>query len=201
MNLKKSVCLFLFTVCLLPLVDAQKGQVGLTFSAFSDNDVARFKSIEDDSRTDAGKSFTYGLTYLKPLNKWLDLETGLEFRSCSIVRTSIMVDPVRGIFSLLRSETMSLLSLPATVRANFLHYFFVNAGFLLDADLSSNSIVASQTGIGTLFGLGLKYDFKNGISAFVNPIMKVHSFPLSFHQNQEHFLESTVRFGITYKLK
>ncbi|MBV5281153.1 MAG: outer membrane beta-barrel protein [Paludibacter sp.] len=199
MKLRKSVCLVLVFLCLSTLMSAQKGQLGITFSALSDNDVARFRSVIDDSSTDAGKSFTYGISYLKPLNKWLELETGLEYLSCPIETKSI-VGTVNGVTTLTRSATLSMLTAPVTVRANFLKYFFVNAGVLLDIDVSSNSIINSQTGLGSLLGLGVKYDFKNGISVFVNPYAKIHSFPLSFDRDQQHFMESAVRFGIAYKL-
>ena len=199
MKLRKSVCLVLVFLCLSTLMSAQKGQLGITFSALSDNDVARFRSVIDDSSTGAGKSFAYGISYLKPLNKWLELETGLEYLSCPIETKSI-VGTVNGVTTLTRSATLSMLTAPVTVRANFLKYFFVNAGVLLDIDVSSNSIINSQTGLGSLLGLGVKYDFKNGISVFVNPYAKIHSFPLSFNRNQQHFMESAVRFGIAYKL-
>jgi len=199
MNSKKSVCLVLVFLCLSTLMSAQKGQLGITFSALSDNGVARFRSMEDDSSTDAGKSFTYGISYLKPLNKWLDIETGLEYLSCPIETKSI-VGTINGVTTLTRSATLSMLSAPVTVRANFLKYFFVNAGLLLDIDVSSNSIINSQSGLGSLLGLGLKYDFKNGISVFVNPYSKIHLFPLTFERDQQHFMESAVRFGIAYKL-
>ncbi|HZK68893.1 MAG TPA: outer membrane beta-barrel protein [Paludibacter sp.] len=199
MKLRKSVCLVLVFLCLSTLMSAQKGQLGITFSAMSDNGVARFRSVEDDSSTDAGKSFTYGISYLKPLNKWLDIETGLEYLSCPIETKSI-VGTINGVTTLTRSSTLSMLSIPVTVRANFLKYFFVNGGLLLDVDVSENSIINSQSGLGSILGLGLKYDFKNGISVFVNPYSKIHLFPLTFERNQQHFLESAVRFGIAYKL-
>lgn len=199
MNSRKTICLLLFSVCLANFACAQKGQLGITFSALSDNGVARFRSVEDDSSTDAGKSFTYGISYLKPLNKWLELETGLEYLSCPIETKSIVSTP-NGVTTLTRSSTLSMLSLPVTVRVNFLKHFFVNGGLLLDVDVSSNSIINSQSGLGSLLGLGLKYDFKNGISVFVNPYSKIHLFPLSFEHNQQHLLESAVRFGIAYKL-
>ena len=200
MKLRKSVCLVLVFLCLSTLMSAQKGQLGITFSAMSDNGVARFGSgYIDDSSTDAGKSFTYGISYLKPLNKWLDIETGLEYLSCPVEKRIIYIGPTTGLFTSQRA-TLSMLSLPITVRANFLKYFFVNTGLLLDIDVSSNSIINSQSGLGTLLGLGMKYDFKNGISLFVNPYTKVHLFPLTFERNQQHFMESAVRFGIAYKL-
>jgi hypothetical protein len=199
MHLRKFLILLLVFVCFATVVSAQKGQLGITFSALSDNGVARFRSMEDDSSTDAGKSFTYGISYLKPLNKWLDIETGLEYLSCP-VETKSIVGTINGVTTLTRSGTLSMLSMPVAVRANFLKYFFVNAGLLLDIDVSSNSIINSQTGLGSLLGLGMKDDFKNGISVFVNPYSKIHLFPLTFERDQQHFMESAVRFGITYKL-
>ena len=199
MKLRKSVCLVLVFLCLSTLMSAQKGQLGITFSALSDNDVARFRSVIDDSSTGAGKSFTYGISYLKPLNKWLDIETGQEYLSCPI-QTKSIVGTINGVTTLTRSATLSMLSAPVTVRANFLKYFFVNAGLLLDIDVSSNSIVNSQSGLGSVLGLGVKYDFKNGISVFVNPYSKIHLFPLTFERDQQHFMESAVRFGVAYKL-
>lgn len=200
MKLRKSVCLVLVFLCLSTLMSAQKGQLGITFSAMSDNGVARFGSgYIDDSSTDAGKSFTYGISYLKPLNKWLDIETGLEYLSCPVEKRIIYIGPTTGLFTSQRA-TLSMLSIPITVRANFLKYFFVNAGLLLDIDVSSNSIINSQSGLGSLLGLGIKYDFRNGISVFVNPYSKIHLFPLTFERDQQHFMESAVRFGITYKL-
>ena len=199
MKLRKSVCLVLVFLCLSTLLSAQKGQLGITFSALSDNDVARFRSVIDDSSTGAGKSFTYGISYLKPLNKWLDIETGLEYLSCPI-QTKSIVGTINGVTTLTRSATLSMLTAPVTVRANFLKYFFVNGGLLLDVDVSSNSIVNSQSGLGSVLGLGVKYDFKNGISVFVNPYSKIHLFPLTFERDQQHFMESAVRFGVAYKL-
>jgi hypothetical protein len=200
MKLRKSVCLVLVFLCLSTLMSAQKGQLGITFSAMSDNGVARFGiGYIDDSSTDAGKSFTYGISYLKPLNKWLDIETGLEYLSCPVEKRIIYIGPTTGLFTSQRA-TLSMLSIPITVRANFLKYFFVNAGLLLDIDVCSNSIINSQSGLGSLLGLGIKYDFRNGISVFVNPYSKIHLFPLTFERDQQHFMESAVRFGITYKL-
>ena len=197
----KKVYYLLFILMLSPSVmKAQKAEVGITFSALSDNSIARFgDNYISDSGTDAGKSHTFGITYLKPLNKWLDIETGVEFLQSKASIHSI-VSTTSGVTTVFRYGTLSLLNVPLGVRANFWKYCFVNGGVFLDIDVSSNSPVQTQTGLGSLLGFGLKYDFKTGISLFVNPYMKIHSFPLSFQTDQEHLLESAVRFGVSYKL-
>ena|ERR1035437_5043032 len=198
--MKNISCLLLIFMLSAPVLKAQKAEVGITFSALSDNSIARFKDdYMSDSGTDAGKSYTFGITYLKPLNKWLNVETGIELLQSKASIHSI-VSTTSGVTTVFRYGTLSLLNVPLGVRANFWKYCFVNGGVVLDVDVSSNSPVQTQTGLGSLLGFGLKYDFKTGISLFVNPYMKIHSFPLSFQTNQEHLLESAVRFGVSYKL-
>jgi len=198
--MKNISCLLLIFMLSAPVLKAQKAEVGITFSALSDNSIARFKDdYMSDSGTDAGKSYTFGITYLKPLNKWLNVETGIEFLQSKASIHSI-VSTTSGVTTVFRYGTLSLLNVPLGVRANFWKYCFVNGGVFLDIDVSSNSPVQTQTGLGSLLGFGLKYDFKTGISLFVNPYMKIHSFPLSFQTDQEHLLESAVRFGVSYKL-
>ena len=199
----KKVYYLLFILMLSPSVmKAQKAEVGITFSALSDNSIARFgDNYISDSGTDAGKSHTFGITYLKPLNKWLDIETGVEFLQ-SKVSTHSILNTMHGlnISTVTHTGTMSLINIPVGLRASFWKYCFVNGGLFIDMDVSSDSPVNSQSGLGSLLGFGLKYDFKTGISLFVNPYMKIHSFPLSFQTNHEHLFESAVRFGVSYKL-
>lgn len=199
MNLKKLICLLFALNFYVVLIVAQKGSIGVSFSAFSDNDVARFKSLEDNSSFGAGKSYSYGISYLKPLNKWLELETGMEYVYGVVNKSSDVHDIGMGVVSYTSTSNLALLNVPITVRANFLKYFFVNAGLLVDLDVSKNSIIESQTGIGTMFGLGVKYDFKSGMSVFVNPYSKIHVFPVAMNNNPAHFLETAVRIGIMYK--
>jgi len=197
---KLYVLLFIF-VLFASEMKAQKAEVGITFSAMSNNDIVRFKSIEDDSGSDAGKSYSFGVTYVKPLNKWLGIESGIEFLQ-GHVSTHSMMSTMHGlnISTVTHSGTMSLINIPVGLRASFWKYCFVNGGLFIDMDVSSDSPVNSQLGIGSQLGFGLKYDFKTGISVFVNPYTKVHTFPLSFQSNQEHLFESAIRFGMSYQL-
>lgn len=192
------VLLFIF-VLFASEMKAQKAEVGITFSALSNNDIARFKSIEDDSGSDAGKSYSFGVTYVKPLNSWLSIESGIEFLQGKAATHSI-VSTMYGLSTVSHSGTMSLINIPVGLRASFWKYCFVNGGLFIDMDTSSDSPINSQSGIGSQLGFGLKYNFKTGISVFVNPYTKIHAFPLSFQSNQEHLFESAIRFGMSYQL-
>ncbi len=199
MNFKTKYLLSLIFICLPTIIQAQKGKIGFTFSGISDNAIVRFGNYEDDSSTNAGKSFTVGITYMKPLNSWLELESGIEFLQCPAEVHSIYYTQ-DGFTSYESKGLMSLINVPVTLRANFWKYCFVNGGFVFDEDISKNSPVDSQTGLGTMFGAGLKYDFKTGFSVFLNPFVKIHAFPISFKSRQEHLIESAIRFGLTYNL-
>ncbi len=192
--------LFAF-VCSATMLSAQKGRIGITFSALSDNSVARFGTgYMDDSNTDADKSYTVGITYLKPLNNWLELETGIEYLKCDATKNSI-IPSFSNIIVYSQSNPVSLINIPVSVRANFWKYCFINGGLMLDMDVSSNSPIQSQSGLGSLVGLGLIYDFRSGISLFLNPYMKVHSIiPFTSGKDPDHLLESALRIGLTYKL-
>lgn len=193
--------LFAF-VCSATMLSAQKGRIGITLSTLSDNSVTRFGSgYMDDSSTDAGKSHTIGIIYLKPLNNWLELETGIEYLKCDVTKSSIIIGYNNGLMTYSHSNPLSLINIPVGIRANFWKYCFVNGGLILDMDVSSNSSIQSQSGLGSLVGFGLKYDFRFGISLFLNPFMKVHSIiPFTSGKDPEHLLESALRIGLTYKL-
>ena len=61
--MKNISCLLLIFMLSAPVLKAQKAEVGITFSALSDNSIARFKDdYMSDSGTDAGKSYTFGIT-------------------------------------------------------------------------------------------------------------------------------------------
>ena len=98
---------------------------------------------------------------------------------------------------------MSLISIPLVLRANFSKIFFINAGTLIDFDFAKdNEIIDNQTGMGFTIGLGVKYDFKCGISVFANPFLRLHSL-IYFVPDKLHnrLCDGGVRFGITYNLK
>jgi len=100
------------------------------------------------------------------------------------------------------SAKFSLINIPVTLRVNFLKYFFINGGILFDIDSSASSPIDSQTGIGSILGLGIKCDFKSGLSVFANPYLKAHSMiPFSSGDNHQRLMESGFRFGLMYQLK
>ena len=178
--------------------ETRKGQLGITFSSFGPNDVVRSQELIGSASKIGEEFFTFGIDYLSKLNSFLDVETGIEYSNHRII-----IDPMLSSGMNLPSYggKFSLISIPATVRVNFARYFFVNGGIFLGIDATNPMPVDSQTGIGANLGMGVKYKFKCGATAFVNPYLKAHSLvPFSSGQYQQHLMESGLRFGLMYKL-
>lgn len=178
----------------------RKGQIGITFSSFGDNDVVRSKDLLGSASYIGDNFFTFGINYLCKLNNTFDIETGIEYSNHKIIIRPMMFHNMD--YSPNYSANFSLINIPVTLRVNFLKYCFLNGGILFDMDASTSSPIDGQTGIGSMLGLGIKYDFKSGLSVFVNPYYKMHSLvPFSSTDNHQRLMESGFRFGLMYKLK
>ncbi|MBN2280254.1 MAG: hypothetical protein JXQ65_06725 [Candidatus Marinimicrobia bacterium] len=174
-------------------------KIGITFSSFGENDVFRFDELDGAASYDRDYFFTIGINYLYPLNNWMEAETGIEYS-----KHTILIEPnlPPDMDNSQRKANFSLIIIPLTLRANFLKYIFVNGGLFLDIDASTNSPIDSQTGIGTVLGLSVKYDFKNGVTTFINPYTKIHSLiPFADSEYHQRIWENGIRVGITYNLK
>jgi len=178
--------------------ETHKGQVGITYSSFGENDVIRSQEGVGGRSYLGDKFYTLGINYLYKLNKTFHLETGIEYSNQKILvypGVTAEVKPPKG-------ASFSLIDIPITLRVNFLKYCFINGGILLDIDAGASSPIDSQNGIGNVLGLGIKYDFKSGFTVFANPYYKMHSW-ISFSSGDNHqkLMESGFRFGLMYTLK
>lgn len=189
------LCSIFFATCSYALKNetpARKGQIGITFSSFGNNDVIQFQNLIGGASYNGDRFYTLGINYLYPLNKTFDIETGVEYSNHKII-----IKPSPGMDYPPYGAQFSMISIPVTARVNFARYFFVNGGLFLDIDASNPMPVDSQTGLGANMGLGFKYNFKCGVTAFVNPYLKAHSLvPFSSANYQQHLMESGFRFGL-----
>ncbi len=174
-------------------------KIGITFSSFGENDVFRFDELDGAASYNSDQFFTIGFNYIHSLNSWLEAETGIEYSKQSIIIEPNLLPTMNYA---LKKADLSLINIPVTLRANFLKYFFVNGGLIVDIDASSDSPIDNQTGIGALIGVALKYDCKSGISLFLNPYTKIHSLiPFADTEYHQRIWENGIRLGITYTLK
>lgn len=175
-----------------------KAKIGISYASFGSNDVIRFVRLEGAASYNSDNFQTLGLNYLYPVNDWLEAEAGIEYSW-----HSIMIQPnlPPHMDDSPRKESFALVQIPITLRVNFWKYFFVNGGLFMGIDGTVNSPVDSQTGIGALAGVAVKYDFDNGLSVFVNPYAKMHVLiPLQTEKYHQRLLENGVRLGIHFPL-
>lgn len=185
----------------------RKGRLGISWSYFGENAIhtaSRMDLVGAPSYRGDG-FFALGVHYQEQLNPWLQLEQGLEFSDHSVL---ISAGPIyqEGHLPLIWGvyrDRVTMLNLPVTLKASFLRYFFVNMGTMLTLDIGFADHVDSQTGLGSILGLGVQYQFKPGFSLFVNPYQKVHSLVPIFGNrgaNRQMVWESGLRFGFQYPL-
>jgi hypothetical protein len=179
-------------------LNSERGKIGITFSTLGKSHIAHIPSVESDSYHENNYFYSLGVNYIYPLNSWLEAETGIEYSNHNV---KFFAYP-NGVTYFAGEKKLSLINIPLTLRANFSKFFFVNAGSFVDFDISNkNEIVDNQTGIGVIIGLGVKYDFKFGITLFANPFLRLHNLVLFVpKKHPDRLFDSGIRLGITYNL-
>lgn len=147
---------------------------------------------------------SFGMNYVHPLNKFVDFETGVEYSSfpttdfnAAELYSSSDTYPKR------KYGDMNLINIPLTARINCGKYLYLNGGLLLNIDISGkSSAFYSQSGVGTIIGIGGKYDFKSGWEITINPSIKLHSVISFIHSTgTERLWETGWRLGVMMPLK
>lgn len=173
-------------------------KVTLSYASFGSNDVIRFTPLAGAASTAGSGLSGFGIGFLQPLNTHWSLETGLEYTRHSL-RLIPNVPPGSNL-----AETdfkIDLITLPLGARLQVFKGVFLNSGFLLDVDLSKSKVVDSQTGIGTVLGLGVQFSLGNRVSVFANPYFKVHGLiPFAKENYPQRLMESGVRIGLGLNL-
>lgn len=100
-----------------------KGSIGLTFSAFGNNDVMNTagSTLIGGAGYDGKRFYTLGLSYIYSFSPLVDVETGIEYSSHTIT-TVPAYHPKADTTPY--DERLSIISIPVTARINFLKYFW-----------------------------------------------------------------------------
>jgi hypothetical protein len=202
----KAINLFIFAVIIfysnLSFSQSERGkktnyEVGITYAALGNADIVH-SGIDGAPSYESERVQIIGLNAVSTINPWLEFETGLEYG-----KYKFRVESYRGpgMPVNISSANAELLTIPVTVRAVFLKYFFINAGGLCGIHISNQKEPSNQSGLGLMAGLGARYAFKNGLSLMINPYMRIHNL-IHFGEgrNGAYLLENGVRFGAGYRL-
>jgi len=172
-----------------------KGELSLSVTT-GENEMIMFHALDGAATHRGNGFFSLNMHYRKPINKWLDFESGSAFAHHRVV-----VEPL-SIYDILPiKDEMYVASIPIGVKINFLRYFFVNAGALVDMDFTLSNHLDNQSGIGASLGAGAIYRFDSGIGIFAMPCIRMHSLiPFTMGNYHERLLESGIQIGISYRL-
>lgn len=176
--------------------DQEKGNIGISFTPFAKSS---FLSNKNDANlnVDFQQTTAVGINYLMPVNKSFYLEMGVEY---NLVKLKTFTDTNTIFANDTIASTLSMIEIPLAFRVNFAEILFFTSGVLLDFDMNSSAPISKQSGVGLMAGLGLKYDFKMGLSLFANPFVKLHSLiPFGSWDNHQRIMDTSVRVGVMYQ--
>jgi hypothetical protein len=189
--------IFLITTCILLVLVAfsqTKNRVSIIFSPAS-NGLEIPEGWDGDMGYTGKGAKLYDLKYLRQINKFISIETGLEYSF-----NKIEMDYFRDGIKHYKESDIKMLSIPIYADLTFLKYFFANAGPTIDFELHHlpSESTYYQSGIGFGFGIGGRYTLKN-FTVSLNPFYQKHLILLSkkgtYHEN---LYESGIKLGLGY---
>ncbi len=178
----------------LPVVAQDHFKQFKVYYGTMDSDFHRKDELDGAGSMINDNAWELGLKFSRSLFANFRIETGINYSHANVEITPAFTgEPVDS-----REETLEVLSIPVYANFTFLKFFFVEAGPMLDFQLSDGTY-DSQTGIGYGIGLGAKVPIKR-FFAYVNPSFKRHAV-IAFDKAryQQHLTEVGVQFGIGYQ--
>jgi len=178
----------------------KKSAIGISTTFWGGNSVV-FQQLKEAPSYDGEGFYTVEINYMYSFNKVLDLETGFGYGEYNFtVYPGFHTLPPPDVGNSPRSSKYSLFYIPISLRVNFWKYFFVNGGVEFDFEADDNYFSNNQTGMGIILGVGFKYDFKMGLSLFLNPYYKIHKV-ISFSEGSYYgcLTEGGLRIGAMFK--
>lgn len=193
---KFRIIIAVFLLFLFVSAGAQhKGTFGVSISALNKNTMLQSAAVNHDFTTYKGNGFlSFSADYWYPVNEWIEIETGLNYSHQSFEMATTHSWKNNLAVPLQNEEYVNyyLINIPVGVRAEFLEFGFVNGGLLID-------IAQHEPGIGSYFGLGVKFESLVGYGLYINPYLKTHSvLPVNLNFNNDRILEAGIKIGIFY---
>ncbi|WP_044210742.1 outer membrane beta-barrel protein [Flammeovirga sp. OC4] len=175
-----------------------KHSILLSYSGLGNNELLSFENYDGGGYKGGKSYFGIGINYQYQLSKTFDLESGVEYFSHKVISRAPFYPGMSSSRSL-TEHGINTLEIPIGVRLKFLKYFFINTGTVVSFDLSEDSEMDGQTGVGAYLGVGIKYQLNNGISLMLNPYLKMRAL-LEMPADRFHhkLVEDGFKFGVGY---
>ncbi len=158
------------------------------FAGGGDNEIFRFEELLGAGSVTGTGVWTAGADVRRLIGDHFSIGTGLSY-SHQYYYTS----PAPGIPGEDRPGNFGLITIPVTVRVDFLKWFFADAGaaFSLQTGLSRTD---NMTGLGATLGAGFQYNFKSDLFFRVRAYTSQHGL---LHFIPEDYPQTLTNAGVT----
>ena len=185
----------LYTACVLQAQPPDRNSsVGITFSGLGTASPFVYARMSDPGHNEIDRYFSFGVIYIRSLSNRFDMEASIEYNRAQRFYSRFL-PPALDPNPPYRHESIVGVSIAA--RFNFWEHFFFNAGIPFSLGVGDGFKYAqTRLGIGTVFGVGVQYDFRNiPIGLFFNPYYMSRS---TFRGRGNFRAEAGFRFGVVY---
>jgi len=191
---KVSLIFLLFSLMSIDGFAQLKNEMILSYG-YANNDIIMNEDIIGDMGFAGRKTFLLEAGYQRKLNNSFSFESGFAYSKSEIVYNYFP----SGVLNTKKLE-INLMSFPIGVNFNFLKYFYINAGTIIDFELGrpSDQVTYDQSGFGFYGGVGAKYSIRN-FTVKINPFIIEHSsIPFEKEKYNQRLLEKGVRIGVGF---
>jgi len=178
--------------------DIKENQIDIV-AGYLENDVARFPELDGAASVETGKGFCFGINYNRKVAKSIWINSGIIFQR---TLNDINPAPTGELLPTIENIETEMLRIPVKVRIDFLKWFYLRTGFLIDTELSNKNetLIDNQSGIGYSLSLGLNLKIADTIYINIEPELGYLTLiPFNSEKYKQHFLLSGINLGIGYR--
>ncbi len=158
------------------------------FAGGGDNEIFRFQELTGSGSVTGTGVWTAGADLRRLIGDHFSIGTGLSYS-----HQYYFTSPAPGIDGSDTPGSFGLLTIPVMVRADFLKWFFADAGALLGVQ-TGFSRVDNFSGLGATLGAGIQYRFKSDI------FIRVRAYAAQYgllHLSPEDYPQTLSNGGVT----
>lgn len=170
----KKIILALIVSALAHFTNGQRNSYGISLGV--GNGLISTAELTGAPSLDLNVSMSLGFQYDRKLTNKFHLVSGINWYQNSITVTPVFhPDADRTP----RNYDLRLIYVPLFARFDLSRHFYLNGGLLADIDVTKNSYITSQSGVGLGFGFGVEFNLSKQVAMQINPYFNYHGVFLS----------------------
>ena len=192
----KNILISVFLLCSISAFSQDLKTKKYAFSGGVGSTMILHKALVGSAGVTGKTSYEFGFQFYMPLKKKLFFITGLSWHTNEIKVTS---GAYPDIDQTPKYYKLSLLYSPLFIQVNFAKHLFFQTGLLIDIDISNNSYITNQSGIGSGLGLGAYIPLSKKLDLQIEYFINVHGIILIKGENYpERVLDNGLKIGIAF---